>query len=318
MADLPAPTTPGKQFAYLLDWSSFYGNDRAAIAGVVNTYVVGPAAFTQDTAGRADMDASLADAVASGKTVIYAPMFSGNDAVLSADDLLALDVAAPYFVSNSVGGAAFDEPGGSSGDQAFVEAQLASWSAALSDRTLTPVPVWVNFSGTALRTQTGKNAAGIDMMGFEAYLDPSLQNQPNIAALMTAEVQALKLIVDATSPGRDKYMIVQGYNRNGAWTNIESLRNIQTPPYLESYNDATCIALWVFSWLRPGGTKDLPDCIRTEHERIWGAINSTTQPATINCSTPPPVHSGRKLYLGRAVASPDAPEGSFFIFAFNA
>ncbi len=304
MADLPAPGH-SMDLAYALDWTGVYGNSRAEISTVVNTYLIWAQFFGVDAPGLADLDACIADAVASGKKVIFIPSLSPGDGTMTADALAGLDVAASYWPLPVL----FDEPGGNSGDQAFVEGLLASWATALSDRTLATVDIYVNFSGTALRTATGKNAAGIDFMGAECYLPGSVQNNPDVAGLMTAEVQALKLIMDATSPGRDTFYFIQGYTgnvANGVWTNLEALRNIQTPPYLQSVGDATCVALFIFSWERPGGTQSLPDCIRTEHERIWGAIDSTPQPATISCSSPPPFHSGRKLYLSRT----QYPEGA--------
>jgi hypothetical protein len=54
------------------------------------------------------------------------------------------------------------------------------------------------------------------------------------------------------------------YDRNGAWTDLETLRDLQTPAYLLAYNDPRVIAINMFSYTRAGGSRDRAE-LRTPH-----------------------------------------------------
>lgn len=275
---LPAPNHP-LWFTYYLD-DSFYGNFRNELGDTVNSYLIW---HYYMTAGTVELDNSFKDAVARGKNIIFGPDFSPADMTLRPSVDQGLDVAKNYW--NNIVAIYFDEP---SMNKAGVESLVNNFNSKVTARGLPLKPIAINFTESQILNGTGYQAVNIDYVGLEAFIDPSLQNDPNLVNILNGKIDQQKSIIG----NQPMFIVIQGYNRTGgAWTNLESLKSIQTPPYLKSYNDARMIGLFIFSYARPGGTRDLHSCIRNEHLRIWGAISGTAQPDSISCSGVSPLPS---------------------------
>jgi hypothetical protein len=271
MSDLPNPDH-SLFFGYYIDRNSIYGDFRSEIVGTINTLLVGDADLSE-------LNSSFASAVSLGTNIAFYPGFDQSATTVQPAALAALDVAAPYW--DSVTLVAFDEPHLT---RTELESFIVDWHAAETARGLANKPFFANFS--VINAPGAWQAVGIDYVGFECYIDPSHQNDPDV-------VTQLNNLIDSTlafTGSRPVIMTIQGYNRNGLWTNIDSLKDIQTPPYLKGYNNSVVKGLFIFSYGRGGGTRELPPCIRTEHLRMWSAIQNETQTPSISCSgiTPTP------------------------------
>lgn len=58
--------------------------------------------------------------------------------------------------------------------------------------------------------------------------------------------------------GKQIFLTMQAYDRNGTWTNMTTLEALQRPVYLNAYADAVVIGINMFSYNRPGGHQDAP------------------------------------------------------------
>ena len=170
-----------------------------------------------------------------------------------------------------------DEP---NWDKATAEQAINNYRAKVTALGLPQKPIGINFTESQLRNNTGYQASNLDYVGFEAYMDPNLQNDPTLIQQLNTKIDQMKAIIG----NKQMFIVVQGYDRNFTWTNLNSLQAMQTPPYLKAYNDPNVVALMIFSWGRGGGTRALGPCISTEHKRIWGAITGGNQPASVPCS----------------------------------
>lgn len=274
---LPAPNH-SLWFTYYLD-DSLYGNFRNELGDTINAYLIW---HYYMVAGPTALDNSFKDAVARGKNIIFGPDFSPADTTLRPSVDQGLDVAKNYW--NNIVAVYFDEP---SMDKAGVESLVNNFNSKVTARGLPLKPIAINFTESQILNGTGYQATNIDYVGLEAYVDPSLQNDSNLINILNGKIDQQKAIIG----NRPMFIVIQGYDRNGAWTNLESLKSIQVPAYLKSYNDPRMIGLFIFSYARPGGTRELHSCIRNEHLHIWGAISGTTQPNSISCSGVMPLPS---------------------------
>lgn len=215
---------------------------------------------------------------------IFGPDVNPADTTLTLAALASLDTAAPYW--SNIDYVYFDEM--SHLDKPGLQAFIQSWKDAETARGLSHKPIMVSFP---FITGPGSwQANNIDYVGIECYMDPSHQNDGDLVTQMN---NAIDTTLAFTGP-RNVFFILQAYDRHGAWTNYDSLKAIQTPPYLKGYNNSVVKGILAFSYGYFTGTdhdtRNLPQCIRTEHLRIWNAVNSTTQPDSISCSgiTPTP------------------------------
>ena len=152
-------------------------------------------------------------------------------------------------------------------DKGETERQIGDMHVKLDVMGLERKPILVNFTGGQIMTGTGWQADNLDVVCFEAFVDSSDQDASRIGAKLRAQIRAAKDRIG----DRQMMIVIQGYDRNGAWTNLRSLEQIQTPPYREAYADPRVIGLLVFTYARKGGTRDHPE-LRPYHERIGHAI----------------------------------------------
>lgn len=251
------------KLAYYLDDSSPYGNFRDEIIDTVSHLLIWDYYFANPEA----LQASCADAASRGLPLIFGPCLSPAATGLDDRCLAGLDVAAAYW--DRVEAVYFDEL---DVGRARMTALLSSWLDALIVRRLAPCPIWVNFTERQLTSGTGYQSPLIDCVGIEAYADPDQQDAPTLIDDARRRLDRLMNPIGS----RPCFVVAQGYDRNGSWTNMESLVRMQTLAY--DWAAAHEVqALLIFNYGRPGGTRKLPE-IRVEHVRIWQAIQAGRSP----------------------------------------
>jgi hypothetical protein len=262
---LPAPNH-SLMFGYYLV-NSNYGNYLNEVSGFNNTQVI----YAQSTFTIADAVAGVNAAAAAGQKVIFG-------ATTSTD----IDAAASVWNKIDIIYLA-DEP---TWDQATAQSNIAAFKNLVTSKGLSQKPVLVNFTSSQILNGTGYLATNLDIVGFESYVDPSLQNDPNLISLLSTQISQMK----AKIGNRKMIITAQGYARNYCpsaptycWSNLTSLQSIQTVPYMSAYNDANVIGITIFSYARPTGTREIGDCLINEHKKIWGAMTGGIQPASASC-----------------------------------
>lgn len=119
----------------------------------------------------------------------------------------------------------------------------------------------------------------VDFIGVEAYVDPPGDPDPQVN--IDGMVNWLRQAKDLVPATKQICFIMQGYNRNGAWPNETTLAALQTPVYLEAWNDPRVDQILIFAWdrarpdLNSYGSRDLPKLI-AEHKRIYAALQGAT------------------------------------------
>ena len=181
----------------------------------------------------------------------------------------ALDRSAPYW-TRVVRIELADEPPWS---QAETEAIIAGFRAELAARSLAAPPIGIVYTRQQVLVEDAIFALGLDWVGIEAYVDPP--GDPSSAV----NVQALQDYVNqakARVPAEKNLVIVmQAYDRNGAWTNMETLVPLQTAAYDLARDDPRVLSLNMFAYGRPGGSHDHPE-LRYAHLRIGEKLLGVT------------------------------------------
>jgi len=289
-ADLPAPNHSIMFGYYKADAN--YGNFSSEVSSFTNTRIIAYNDFlgNNDTQGFIN---ALTRAVASSDSLwaeVATVRTGANLAAIGINWDSALNILKNYWNSIDYIYLA-DEP---DWNKALTESVITSWENKVTALGLSPKPIAINFLPSQILTNTGYQATNLDVVGTEAYVNPCnlndcpRQNEANLSANLNNEINQLKSAIG----NRQMFLVIQGYNRNGAWTNLNSLQSIQTTPYLNILNNANVIGLFVFSYGRESSSaldsRSLT-CLKTEHQRIWGAISGTAQPASVSCGvTPPP------------------------------
>jgi hypothetical protein len=117
----------------------------------------------------------------------------------------------------------------------------------------------------------GIYASGLSFVNIEAYMfcdaSCSIQNSdvPSLVNELNSYLGQAKSRV--ATAGKQIFLTGQAYDRNGVWTNMETLEALQRPVYLNAYNDTSVIGIMMFSYNRSGGTKDHPE-LRPAHCEI--------------------------------------------------
>jgi hypothetical protein len=266
---LPAPNHAMDYGYYFVEWKNpnDFATARAEVNGYTNLYYASLASYVSDLTDSEKLQLlgqSLANAVAEGRHIHLNLELNHYPSTLDG----VLDTAAPYW-DHIVRVELADEP-------SWTRAEMESWintvNSKLSARGLTPSPQGLGVMYVYNKPlPDSKNAAGLGWIGIEAYLDypGSPDPQVNIDNLNTSVSRAMSQV-----PGSKNIILVpMAYDRNGQWTNIDTLRDLQIPTYLLAYNDSRVISINMFSYTRAGGTRDHPE-LKTPHrlmgERILG------------------------------------------------
>jgi hypothetical protein len=269
---LPYPNHPMDFGYYFVEWKNpkDFGTARAEVDEYTNLYYASRSTYDSDLTTpewRSLLAQSLANAQAEGKRIHLA---LGDESLW--DDIL--DVAAPYW--NHVTRIEIeDEPHLS---RAQTEAMIQRLKSELAIRTLSHRPMgFVYVHNEPLPDAI--HAPSLDWVGIEAYLDYSGSSDSQ------AYVEVLNKYLNSTKAqvpsGKQIVLVMMAYDRNGNWTNIDILRDLQIPVYMQAFDDPRVVAITMFSYSRAGGSRDHPE-LRTSHRLIGERILGVSIPGSGN------------------------------------
>src|SRR3989344_2626988 len=257
---LPAPNHPMWFGYYHVD--SQYGDFKNEIKDYTNIQIILEESWIRPpTVTNLDiqrLNEAFDESIELGHKVVYMPAKDPNNWNQS------VNLAKPYW--NQIEFIyLYDEPGWNKGT---TEQQISNFKQLVSAAGLSQKQIAINYTSAQILNGDSHQANNLDIVGIEAYMDISQQNSANLVSDLNKQLDQLK----QKTGNKKLFIVIQAYDRNGAWTNLDSLISIQTPPYLKAYNDSRVIGLFAFSYARPGGTKDT-SILKQSHREIWAAIN---------------------------------------------
>jgi hypothetical protein len=216
-----------------------------------NSTYISIASYTPANPDWAKMTQDLANAVNQGRRIDLAVDMKDNPGLL--DSILSL--AAPYW-SSIIRLEIADEPTWST---TTTESTIVTVRDALTTHGLSAPPNGIGvvigyWNGYYNPYYTGiVNSSGLDWVGIEAYLPgPGADRSDNNIRQLNQKVAAAISLV----PVDKQIMLVQmSYNRNGAWTNIDHVRDLQIPTYLLAYNNSRVVAIRMYVYSKPAGNQ---------------------------------------------------------------
>lgn len=277
-AALPAPNHAMDFGYYFVDGR--YGDFRHEVACYTNTYYAwAESGYALGSDWKSQLRTSLENAVSDGKKI---HLNLNQHFTTSLDDVL--EVAAPFW-STIVRLEFADEPGW---DQGETESRIAALESKMAALGLGDRPIGIVYDNRQIFESSSPLASNLDWVGIEAYIDPpgSGNSQANIDNLNEYVTKAKSRVPTS----KDIVLVMQAYARNGAWTNIATLTDLQIPTYLLAYSDPRVVAINMFAYARPSGTRQHQQLI-APHKLIGEKILSktcSTLPATLPSPSPTP------------------------------
>ena len=286
---LPAPNHP-IEFAYYFS-DGRYGDVYSEVSGFTNTYHAwvrrGYESFSEETddVWIPKMEAGVRRAFQDNKN-IYLALGMERDQVTETTINRVLDMMRPYW-SKVTRIELADEPNWT---RAQTEQYIRDIKSKLRTRDLSDKPMGVVYTNNQLMQQDMLFSDGLDWVGIEAYIDPPGSNTSsvNVGALSSFLSQAKQRVPSS----KDIVIVMMAYARNGAWTNLTTLKDLQSPAYYAAYNDRRIKAITMFSYGRPSGTREHGDILRAVHRAIGYKIlgipcsGSTPTPTPTQTVTP--------------------------------
>ena len=273
---LPAPNHPIDYGYFLVDGR--YGDFRTEVNYYTNLYHAWARRGYEAHSGVPDpvwlplMGQALADAAAQQRRIVLNLNLqeTAPGRVTPVDAVLKL--ASPFW-DRVVRVELADEP---DWDREQTQAQVAAVQAKLQALGLDPRPMGVIYTRDQALTTDAIYAANLDFVVIEAYVDPpgSPDSQANIDYL----VQTVTAAKNRVPADKQIGLVMQAYARNGGWTNVDTLRDLQVPTYLLAYDDPRVVMVTMFSYGRPSGTREHPELV-TPHRLIGERILPTSIPA---------------------------------------
>jgi len=274
---LPPPHANLDYLGYYYHDSKF-GDYTAITNPYTNLSITGPGghAFSEDPDWEEPFEAALLRAAGDGKRIfLFMDRGTSGAQVFTWDAVL--DIAAPFWASIDVV-MIFDDNITATISQQDLEGAIIQLRAEFTERSLADRPIMANFpldDTTGLAVNSGVfDAAGLDIVAINAYIQMKATTADAVAFLETALVGALALIDTA---GKNAFLVMQGYDRNGGFTSIPMLEALQEPIYIAAANDTNVIGIAIFSYARAGGTLDHPELI-LHHKRISWAMGIGPRP----------------------------------------
>src|SRR3989344_5782549 len=264
---LPAPTHSIMFGYYHVD--SQYGDFKDEVKDYTNTQLILQESFLRsDLNNIQEFNDAFDETITLGHKIVY---------VLGTDWNQGLNAVKPYW-NNVEFIYLADEP---SWDKATTETNITNFKNLVTQAGLAQKQIAINYTPQQIQTGTSYQAVNLDIIGFEAYVDPAKQDDPNILTILEDQIDASKQKIG----NKKMFIVIQAYDRNGVWKNMTYIQDIQITPYLKSYNDSNVIGLFMFSYARSGGTRDNPT-LKTAHQLISdtllgkGPIESTITDVT--------------------------------------
>jgi len=168
----------------------------------------------------------------------------------------------------------------------------------LASENLSAPPVGATFS---YQLKDEARLPELDWVGLEAYVDVRWQNESPETLRRILVDQLRQQAARLTLPEQRLVVILQAYSRNGGWINTRTLRQVQllgAEVAVELFG-TRLLAIKMFSWERPSGTRSLSFAIRQAHHLIWSRRAELPPPQDIP-HVPPP--SGAALWVTKARA----------------
>lgn len=175
-------------------------------------------------------------------------------------------------------------------DRATADAALAEWRSALANLGLPPRPIGITLTPAYVLGNPEMLQAAWDFIAIEAYTPACTCDscgtgsaQQQIAAI-AEQVAAMEAAIPAA---HDLVMVLQGYDRNGAFTDADLLAEINRATYFDMVKgEPRYRAMLVFAWDREGstcagnpypqfghGTSELA-AVRAVHQAIWDDLTA--------------------------------------------
>jgi hypothetical protein len=284
---LPHPIDLGY---YFVEWKNPATFDayRAEVNGYTNTYYALLSGYVADFPDQwpALLNESLADAVRENKK-IHLQLELHHDHLQPYLDMM-LNVAAPYW-GNVARIELADEV---TWDRAETESWIAVVNQKLAARNLPAPPQGLGVGtwyGAPLTTAV--QATGLSWVGVECYVDPP--GDPNTVLNVRWMHNNVRSQIASVPPGKQIVLIGMAYDRNGNWTNMDTLRDLQTPTYLIAATEPRVLAINWFAYARPGGTRAHPE-LKPSHR----FIGQRAQPTPMRLGG-----SGRHTLIARGYAA---------------
>ncbi|WP_164019367.1 Ig-like domain-containing protein [Pyxidicoccus trucidator] len=245
-----------------------YGNFRAEVSGYTNLYYAWarrgyePDSTAPDSVWLPRMQAAVASAAAEGwnlqLNLNLQEQTPGRVTPLDA----VLDLVAPYW--HRV--ARIELASGPDWSRAETEGRILDLRARLGARGLSARPMGNVYSIDQVRTLDAIFATGLDFVSIEAFLDgPGHPISQGNLGYLVSRVSEAKQRVPAD---KQLVLVVQSDTRNGTWTNLDNLRDLQLTPYYHlAANDSRVVALTLATYGRPQGARDNP-VLKPSHMRI--------------------------------------------------
>lgn len=265
----PTPSSPPPKKQLLFGYyfaDGKYGDYREEVDCYTNLYY----AVTKSQYGGSDapddewlasMKQHVKSAYKAGKRIDLNMSLTDNSIPVD----LVLNIMRPYWDAVDLIELA-DEP---SWSKSQAESQIDAFKVKLQTNNLSIPPIGITFTQNQVLNENTISANGLDYVGIEAYSNPpgSDDSQTNVDQLN-------KFLRNASArvPESKKLVIVtQAYDRNGAWKNIDTLKVLQDVPYAFAKNDSRVIAITLFAYARPGGSKFYP-LLKSRHIKIGNDI----------------------------------------------
>lgn len=269
---LPAPNHPIQLGYFFADGR--YGDYLHEVAGHTNLYVAWarrgyePDASAPDSVWLPLMRDAVARAASQGWNIQLNLNLQEEAAGRVTPVDAVLDLMAPYW--NKVARIELaDEP---SWSRAETEQRIQDLRARLSARGLANKPMGNIYTRDQALTSDAIFASNMDFVGIEAYVEAPGSSVPQVNTnFLYDTVTRAKQRVPTS---KQIVLVMQAYARNGNWTNMDTLRDLQPATYLMAFNDPRVVAVTMFSYGRPSGTREHPE-LKPSHLRIAEKLFNT-------------------------------------------
>lgn len=254
-------------FGYYYEDAARYGDFQAEVADYTNLYyALARGGYEDDSSATneecsANLRRALKRVVESGTRKILLNLNRrDSEARIPPIDSVLSD-AAPFWERVELIELA-DEP---RWDKLQTEAQIRAVRQSMRERGLSDRPIGLVLEQRFSLKTDAINADGLDFVSLEAYVNPPGHNDPKTnAEELRSYIDTMKARIPA---GKKLLLVMMAYDRNGQWTNVRTLVDLQYQAYLLACNDPRIIGITMFSYGRPGGTRDHAE-LRMAHQRI--------------------------------------------------
>jgi hypothetical protein len=268
---VPVPNHPMLFGYYFTDGR--YGNFRNEVDCYTNTYIAfARRGYEPDSSATDDewipIMRNNVEANANMGKRIYLNLNMSEEGERKTPINRVLNLMTPYWNKVDVIELA-DEPNWT---KAETESRIADLRSKIHALGLSDKPMGIVYTNNQLFNEDAIKAQGLDWVGVEAYVDA-----PGDANSQVNQNKLNQLLDQAkTRVPADKKLVfvMMAYARNGLWTNMNTLKDLQMPTYNKAYNDQRVLGVTMFSYGRSSGTQEHPE-LKTPHIKIGNAIQGT-------------------------------------------